>query len=82
MPNLTARPTHLMYALVVRRNAMAAIRFKEIARELPELLGHQMKALVGRSFNDLASDEKAAYRARTKRIRQLRSQLDKVRKAW
>jgi len=60
---------------------MAATRFEEIARELPELLSQQMQALVGRSFNDLTGDEKAAYEARRQRIRELRSELDKLRKA-
>jgi hypothetical protein len=60
---------------------MAATRFEEIARELPELLSQQMQALVGRSFNLLTNGEKAAYEARRQKIRELRSELDKLRKA-
>jgi len=60
---------------------MAVTRFEEIARELPELLSQQMQALVGRSFNDLTNDEKAAYEARRQRIRELRSELGELRKA-
>jgi hypothetical protein len=60
---------------------MAATRFEEIARELPELLSQQMQALVGRNFNDLTNDEKAAYEARRQEIRELRSELDQLHKA-
>ena len=60
---------------------MAATRFEEIARELPELLSQQMHALIGRSLKDLTKDEKAAYEARRQKIRGLRSELDKLRKA-
>jgi ABC-type uncharacterized transport system ATPase component len=60
---------------------MAATRFEEIARELPELLSRQMQALVGRSFNDLTTDENVAYEARRQKIRELRSELDTLRKA-
>ena len=59
---------------------MAATRFEEIARELPELLSQQMHALVGRNFNDLTNDEKAAYKARRQSIRQLRWELEELRK--
>jgi len=59
---------------------MAATRFEDIARELPELLSQQMHALVGRNFNDLTNDEKAAYKARRQSIRQLRWELEELRK--
>jgi hypothetical protein len=60
---------------------MAATRFEEIARELPELLSQQMQVLVGRNFNDLSNDEKIAYEARRQKILELRSELDQLRKA-
>jgi hypothetical protein len=60
---------------------MTATRIKEIVRELPELLSQQMQALVGRRFHDLIADEKAAYEHRRQRIRELRAELDKIRKA-
>ena len=59
---------------------MAATRFEKIARELPELLSQQMQDLAGRSLKDFSRDKKGAYMARRLRIRQLRSELNELRK--
>ena len=60
---------------------MDAARFEQIAKELPELLDRQVEAILGRNFNDLTREERAAYEDRRRRILELRSELEELRKA-
>jgi len=60
---------------------MDATRFEQIARELPDLLDQQVEAILGRNFNDLTKEERAAYEDRRRRILVLRSELEELRKA-
>jgi len=55
---------------------MDAARFRHIARQLPELLDEQMKALAGRNLDLLSNGERAAYEERKRKIFQLRSELE------
>jgi hypothetical protein len=59
---------------------MDVTRLTQLAQELPELLDEQMKALVGRNFNPLSDDERAAYDKRKEKILQLRGELERLRK--
>ena len=54
--------------------------FERIAQDLVALFDQQMQAIVGRTFNDLTGDEMAAYEIRRRRILELRSQLESLRK--
>jgi hypothetical protein len=60
---------------------MDPTRFEQIAKELPELLDRQVEAILGRNFNDLTKEERAAYEDRRRRILVLRSELEELRKA-
>jgi hypothetical protein len=54
--------------------------FERIARELPDLLDQQVEAIVGRTFNELTSEERTAYEERRRKILELRAELEKLRK--
>ena len=58
-----------------------AKRVEQIACELPRLLDQQVEAILGRSFSDLTKKEKTAYENRRRRILELRSELEALRKA-
>ncbi|MFZ1917513.1 MAG: hypothetical protein WAU58_08070 [Terriglobales bacterium] len=60
---------------------MDATRFGQIAKELPKLLDRQVQAILGRKFNDLTKEERAAYEGRRRTILVLRAELEELRKA-
>jgi hypothetical protein len=55
---------------------MDAARFRHIARQLPELLDEQMKAVAECGLDSLSKSERAAYAERKKKILQLRGELE------
>jgi len=57
-----------------------AARLAKIARQLPDLLDRQMKALAGRNLDVLSDRERAAYDQRKGKILQLRRELEQLRK--
>jgi len=59
---------------------VSATEFERIARELPELLDRQLKALAGRKLSDFTEKERAAYEKRRQKIRKLRAQLERLQK--
>ena len=58
---------------------MDATPFEKIARELLDLLDQQVKAIAGRSFDDLSEKERDRYEERRRTIQELRSKLEKLR---
>jgi len=60
---------------------MDAARLAQIARQLPDLLDRQMKALAGRNLDLLSNSERAAYDQRKGKILQLRRELEHLRKS-
>ena len=59
---------------------MTATEFERIARELPELLNRQLRALTGRKLSDFTGEERIAYEQRKQEIQRLRAQLERFRK--
>lgn len=53
-------------------------RFKQISRELLELLEQQVQAISNRDSEPLMGEEHAAYESRKQRILELRLELEKL----